>query len=191
MNLGAVSSSVVKLLQKRFLEQGGLGGYTFKVFSTSEVVAGIQNHVGLTLYRIDIDPARRHIHLPPAEIGLPSRHLLGLDLHYLLTVWGSASAEGEQEMLGRCMEILDHHAILSGDDLDHTAPYEWEESDALKLCLESLTHEDMLRLWDSMEGSYQLSVPYLVRTVRLSPVERTEGPPVLSRTHVYVPGVPS
>ena len=39
-----------------------------------------------------------------------------------------------------------------------------------------MKHEDMMRLWDGFDLPYQLSVPYLVRTVRLAPREKSEMP---------------
>jgi hypothetical protein len=38
-----------------------------------------------------------------------------------------------------------------------------------------------MRVWDSLPGDYRLSSPYLVKTLRLEPVEPvTQGPPVTS-----------
>jgi len=50
--------------------------------------------------------------------------------------------------------------------------------------LASMNHEDMMRLWDGFDLPYQLSVSYLVRTVRLAhPLE-------LLRCQLQVPGQP-
>ena len=183
MRIDGVSSSLVRLLQRGFTDRyGGLRGFTFRVFRTADFRAGLTSQVGLFLYRVDVDQTRRHVELPRLGPHAPGRYALGLELRYLVTVWGG-SAEGEQEILGQCMEILDRNAILSGDQLDPGAP--WEEGDALKISLESLTNEDMLRLWDSLEPPYQLSVPYLVRTIRLQPEEEAAVGLVDSRTHIW------
>ena len=44
-----------------------------------------------------------------------------------------------------------------------------------------MNHEDLMRLWDGFDLPYQLSVPYLVRTVRIGARESSETP-VTSRT---------
>ena len=67
--------------------------------------------------------------------------------------------------------------------------YAWEPGLALQLTPEPLENEDFLRLWDGFEGPPLLSMPYLLRTVRLAPVERIEAPMVEARTLVGVPAV--
>ncbi len=189
MTIAGASSSLITLRQREFAERhGGLGEYTFKVLSSSEIKTGITKHVTLYLYRVHVDPTRRHIDIPSTEMREPSRFALGLELRYLLTVWGG-DAVAEHQILGECMEILDEHAIVSGALLDPAYP--WEDGDALKLSIEPLANEDMMRLWDSLEPTYQLSVPYLVRTVRLRPVERPGAILVESQSTIWTPAVPS
>jgi hypothetical protein len=89
-------------------------------------------------------------------------------------VWGQRNAEGEQVMLARCMDILDRHALITGPLLDPAYP--WEPEDSLRVAINHLSTEDMLRLWDSLEPPYQLSVPYVVRTARLAARERPIRP---------------
>ncbi len=166
----------------------GLDGLTFKVFSTSDLSGEIANHVSLFLYRVDVDRTRRHAELPRIDRQAPERFALALELHYPLTVWSGGTAEREQEILSDSMEILDEHALLSGDLLDSNFP--WEEGSEIKVCLESMTNEDMLRLWDSFEPAYHLSVPYLARTLLLRPLERSSIGIVESRTNVWTPAIP-
>ena len=75
------------------------------------------------------------------------------------------------------------NAIVSNSLLDPA--YTWEPDDALKVTIDALSHEDMMRLWDLLEPTYRLSVPYLVRTVKLTPVEQPAVPPVLTRVNVF------
>ena len=49
----------------------------------------------------------------------------------------------------------------------------------------------MWRLWDGIDAAYQLSVPYLVRPARLSPVEAIDAPMADTRTLVFAGGVPA
>jgi hypothetical protein len=86
------------------------------------------------------------------------------------------------------MQILDRFAVLSGPMLSTTYP--WEPGLALQVSPEPLENEDFLRLWDGFEGPPLLSMPYLVRTVRLAPVERVDAPMVEARTLVGIPDVP-
>jgi len=191
MKIAGASASLLGVLQRRMVERhGDLEEFSYDVFRTSQFTAGLQNQVSLFLYRVDVDQTRRHVDLQPDKPSHPQRYALGLELRYILTVWGQgAGAEREHEVLSELVEILDRDAIIAGDLLDPT--FDWDDGDALKVSLESLTNEDMLRLWDAFDPPYQLSIPYLVRTMRLSPVERASMPPVDTRTNVYVPRVPT
>lgn len=175
MMIAAASHSLKELLEDRY-DAGEGQAPTFQLLTSGELNdQGItrSNHVTLFLYRVSVDSTRRHIERPGLVARAPSRFSLGLELRYVLSVWGS-SAEGEQEMLGQCMEILDREAIVAGSLLN-TTHYAWEEGDALKLSIDELSNEDLLRLWDSFVPAYQLSVPYLVRTIRLGEVARRGG----------------
>ena len=188
MSIAGASASVRRLLEDHLVATGGLDGYTVSLFSTRGFVSGLTNRVALFLYRVDVDESRRQVHLPRATPTAPSRFALGLELHYMLTVWGSQDPEGEQQMLSRCMDALERHSLVSGNLLHPS--YTWEPQDALRVSLAHISTEDMLRLWDSLEPSYQLSVPYVVRTARLS--AREQADPVLAdtRTLALTQGAP-
>ena len=188
MSIAGTSTSLIKLLEHSYLEaNNGLDSLAFEVFSTTDFSGQPAGHVTLFLYRVDVDRTRRHSDLPRETPQSPRRTALALELRYLLTVWGS-TAEQEQEVLAQCMEILDRHAVLSGGLLDSN--YVWEEGTEIKIALESISNEDMLRLWDSLEPAYRLSVSYLVRTVLLRPLSREEPPLVDTRTNVWTPAIP-
>jgi hypothetical protein len=188
VSIAGATDSIVQLLRTRLTEGGGLDGYTVQAMASRDVRPTLQNRVGVMLYRVGLDPTRRHVDLPRLSPTAPARSALGLELHYLLIVWGLNSAEGEQVMLGRCMQILDRFAVISGPLLSPS--YAWEPGLALQCSPEPLENEDFLRLWDGFEGPPLLSMPYLVRTVRLAPVERVDAPMVETRTLVGIPGMP-
>jgi hypothetical protein len=187
MIIAGVGKTLVHLLRNEFqARHGGLEGLTFELFTTTSFESTPSNKVSLFLYRIDVDPTRRHKQIPPSTFGVPARSVLCLDLRYLVTVWVS-DAEREHQILQDCIEILESHAIISGPLLD--TGYPWEPGDALTLAIDALSHEDMMRLWDLLEPTYRLSVPYVVRSVKLTSVEQPAAPPVLVRTNVIIPRV--
>lgn len=188
MFIAGASASLRRLIEDQLAATGGGDGYEVALFSTRHFTGTITNQVALFLYRVGVDETRRSIDLPRLAPAAPRRTALGLELHYLLTVWGAQSAEGEQVMLARCMDILDRHALLSGPLLDPAYP--WEADDGLRVAPAHLPTEDMLRLWDSLEPPYQLSVPYVVRTARLGARERPDPALAESRTLVFTPQVP-
>ena len=160
----------------------GLNGYSVELFRSAQFTGPPTSTVSLLLYRVDVDEARRYGATPASSSLDPAGRWMGLELSYLLTVWGSASALGEQEMLQHCMEILQQFCIVQGAWL--SPAYAWEPEDALRISLAPMNHEDMMRLWDGFDLAYQLSVPYLVRTVRLAGTPVQESP-VTSRTLAF------
>jgi hypothetical protein len=188
MSIAGASDSLVRLLRLRLAESGGLSGYSVNAMACRDVKPSLQNQIGVLLYRVGADRTRRNIELPRLSHNAPSRISLSLELHYMLVVWGLNSPEGEQAMLGRCMQILDSAAVLSGPMLSPS--YVWEPGAGLQIVMDSMGTKDFLQLWDGFEGPPQLSVPYLVRAVRLTPVERKDAPMVETRTLVGVGAAP-
>jgi hypothetical protein len=189
MSVAGCGQTIVDLLTARLTEAGLLGDYKILLMAPREITRDLQNTIALILYRIDVDQTRRHVQLPRASPTSPMRSALGVELHYLLAVWGKGSAAGEQVTLGDCMSILDANAVIAGPLLSTT--YTWEPDDALKLTINSVSVDDMWRLWEGIDAAYQLSVPYLVRTIRLAPIETTTAPIADTRTLVHAVGVPA
>lgn len=188
MSIAGASATLTALLAAGLAADGGLNGFSVAIMGPRDVRGDLANRIGLILYRVEVDPLRRRHELPRPTPFAPRRDALGLELRYLLTVWGQASAEGEQVMLSRCMDVFDRHPVIAGPLL---APgYPWEPGDALKISPDSLPTDELLRLWDTIDAPYQLTIPYLVRTVRLPAQQRPEAPMVDVRTLVAVPGVP-
>ena len=183
-SIPGASDTLVSLLKQRLevLLGPARDGYAVELFRSAQYTGPPTNTVSLLLYRVDVDEARRYGDSPAAAPTLPGSRWLGLELSYLLTVWGQNSASGEQRMLQHCMEILQEFAIVQGSWLSPS--YSWEPEDALRISLAPMNHEDMMRLWDGFDLPYQLSVPYLVRTVRLAPRQSGEVP-VTSRALAF------
>jgi Pvc16 N-terminal domain len=129
-----------------------------------------ENHEGVSvwLYRIVRDESR--LNDPPSRptpttIKQPP---LPLRLHYLVTPITSRAHDGdpetEQYLMGKILQLFASHPALRGADLKE----ELAGSDAeLHVRLESLTLDEMSRVWEALEGSYQLSVSYEVALVNI------------------------
>jgi hypothetical protein len=106
---------------------------------------------------------------------------LPVRLHYLLTPLTNIQAAGgpqtEQVVLGKVLQAFHDHPVLRGTDLqDDLSGTEAE----LRVRLESLSLEEITRVWDALNGSYQLSVSYEVSTVNIdSHIEPERVSPVL------------
>jgi Pvc16 N-terminal domain len=129
-----------------------------------------QNHEGVSiwLYRIIRDDERLNdppTRPTPTTIKPPP---LPLRLHYLMTPITSRDNDGdpetEQYLMGKILQLFYSHPVVRGVDLKD----ELAGSDAeLHVRLESLSIDELARIWDALEGSYQLSVSYEVAVVNI------------------------
>ena len=187
----SVGTSLADYLTRSYLEatfpdQITKPGGTFSLVSSGRIQE--QNNpndsavnVLIFLYRVSIDPHLRNSgRLSFADMPLPP---LSLALHYLFTFW-SNSAEDEHLVLAWTMlqlhttPLLDA-TILSGDEA------RWSTEDMVQLIPEELSNEDMMRIWDSLEQDYRLSLGYVARVVRIEPEEPAEQSPVIATRFNY------
>ena len=131
--------------------------------------------LSLFLHRVTINEhARNATQLPSKEYASPP---LALDLHFLMTAW-SNSALNEQVILAWSMQQLHQHPNLEVASL---SPANWQPEDRVQVIPTDLSLEDIMRIWDSLQPSYRLSVAYVARVVLIDPAEDIPGAlPVVS-----------
>ena len=156
------------------------GGMVVSLNNPHEMTEKPSEGLSVWLYRIIRDDQRLNdppVRLSATELQPPP---LPLRLHYLMTpVTNSATGnpDTEQLILGKVMQLLHGAAVLRGADLK--AEFSGTEVE-LHIRLEPLGLDEITRIWEALEGSYQLSVSYEVSIVdimadrepeRLTPVE--------------------
>jgi hypothetical protein len=138
--------------------------------------------VSLWLYRITRDPD--FLNLPPERIS-PNQYrraALPLHLYYLVTPLVT-KPEDRQTLIGRVLQLFNDNATLSGATLADSLAGSQE---AFRVTLETLTLEELTRVWHSLAEPYDLSVSYEVQVVSIdSDLEAVETPPVLVRQAGY------
>ena len=118
--------------------------------------------LSIFLYRVDVNRTMRAAW--SAVASHDGRVHLPLDLHFLVTPWAD-NATHEHLILGRAMQCLEVTPILAGPLLDPLAG--WRPHEAVQVCHENLTTEDLMRTFDSLPVDYRLSAPYVARVVRV------------------------
>ncbi|EAR22018.1 DUF4255 domain-containing protein [Nitrococcus mobilis] len=182
--VAAVGESMVRFLNLSFDEDEPVpGNHTSAVLArTEDLVPSNQATVivapalSIFLFRVGYNETMR-----PAWSAVghqQGRSHLPLDLHFLLTPW-AANATFEQRILGRAMQALDSSPILSGPLLVDNATG-WSPNEAVQICLENLSTEDVMRTFDSLPADYKLSVSYMVRIIRIDERRAAVAPPVTS-----------
>jgi hypothetical protein len=140
-----------------------------------EMEENSQEGISLWLYRVVRDDQRLNdppLRTSPHTLKQPP---LPLRLHYLVTPLTSRANKGdpdtEQYLMGKVMQCLHSHAVLQGADLQQELSGTTAE---LHVRLESLCLEELTRVWDALEGSYQLSVSYEVSVVNIDAAQAPE-----------------
>jgi hypothetical protein len=179
--LASVSETLRQLLEDSMLADtgpGGLAGFfgggAIVSLATPEEMTGRQG-VSLWLYRVARDEQR--LNDPPMvrSIGGGAVELvpppLPLRLHYLVTPLTQDSPDTEQRILGRVLQTLHSRSIVSGAALrgDLTG------TDAeIHVHLEALALDEVARVWEALQASYQLSVSYEVTLANIFSIARPE-----------------
>ncbi len=147
--------------------------------------------LGISVWLYRVTRNEHMVNDPPTRVSRNqlSRHPLPVNLHYLVTPL-SDDPEAEQALLGRILQVFNDHVILRGSDLKNSLAGSEQE---LRITLEALSLEELSRIWNALEASYQLSVTYMVQVivieshkepVQVSPVEvkETEYTQIISVT---------
>ncbi|HXJ09380.1 MAG TPA: DUF4255 domain-containing protein [Burkholderiales bacterium] len=157
------------------LAPGGLatffGGASTEVSiaTPEEMIRQKKQGLSVWLYRVARDETR--LNDPPAVRPLAGGGVelvpppLPLRLHYLMTPLAPKAPDTEQKILGRVLRTFHSRPLVSGallrGDLIGTGT-------EISVRLEPMTLEEITRVWEALEGSYQLSISYEV-TLALIP----------------------
>lgn len=172
--LRSTTTTLTGLLQNQLTNHPQLGALFNGVLSVSAAtpddVKSSEQGVSVWLYRIERDA--QTLNCPPRRVSPDNteHHSLPLRLHYLFTpVFKNVGAGGnvsttEQEVLGVVLQTFNDTPLIKGSLLRD----EFAGSDIqLAVRLESLDLEAITRIWDALEGSYQLSVSYEVSIINI------------------------
>lgn len=179
-SIAAVGSSIVRYLRLCFQERPPITDrITNVVLARTEDLVNEPNDLitppslSLYLYRVDFNKTMRAAWSAVGHRDGDSH--LPIDLHFLLTAWAD-NADHEYRIVGRAMQCIENFPILTGPALDPLT--DWATHEAVQLCLEDLSTEDVMRTFDSLPMDYKLSLPYVARIVVIDGRERHADLPV-------------
>jgi Pvc16 N-terminal domain len=177
--LRATSRTLAKFLESKFQADpllSGLfgGGMVVSLNTPQEMNEKPAEGLSIWLYRIIRDDQR--LNEPPVRVSATELQAspLPVRLHYLMTPVTNEQTgdpETEQLILGKVLQLFHSQSVLRGTDLQ--AEFSGTEVE-LKVRLEPLTLEEITRVWEALEGSYQLSVSYEVSIVNIMPELKPE-----------------
>jgi Pvc16 N-terminal domain len=180
----ASTITIRELLREHFESDANLRTFFNPLNGTMVVSASTPQEMvdssiaGLSVWLYHIVRDEQTHNRPPSRIGVDQveRHPLPLRLHYLMTPItdndeGSIGSQLEQSIIGKVIQTLHDHPLLSGaflrDDLvgSHIQ---------IGIRLEPLALEEITRIWDALEQSYQLCISYKVSVVMLGSDQEVE-----------------
>lgn len=112
---------------------------------------------------------------------------VSVNLHYLLSFW-AGSADSEQLVLAWTLRQMHQTPVLDPSILSQEAA--WSPDDVIQLIPEELSTDDLMRIWDTLDPDYRLSLSYIARVVRIDPDAVAEHRRVVAARFDYaVPSV--
>lgn len=164
----------------------GLAGTGITTKSLDKARTGSTNQLNLFLYQTAVNAAWRNQTLPrqsrPNELAQPP---LALDLHYLLTTYGSGDDDQlGQRILGRAMSVLHDHAVLGPQEIKAalTGSDLGDQIERVRITPMALSVEELSKLWTVFQAPYRLSAAYEVSVVLVDSNQPTKAQlPVLRR----------
>jgi hypothetical protein len=176
-----IGNSLARFLQNAYPpELNQIYPCTFKLVASGEIAtedtANLNEVLSIYLHRVSTNENFRGA---TRVQGAPGKQpLLFVDLHYLITYWGT-SPEAEQTILGWTMQQIQQTPILDSSMLSSSAG--WDLTESVQLIPSDLSLEDILRIWDALGPKYRLSVGYVARAVRIDRAIPTDVPVVATR----------
>jgi hypothetical protein len=167
-----------------------------------------QNQVNLFLHQVTYNPGWRNVGLPSldADGKTPLKNPpLALDLHYLLTVYGSDDWQAEA-LLGNALMMLHRFPIIARKDITLAlsllpagafavalqASKLADQIEMIKITPSTLGREEMAWLWTALKADYRPTFPFQVSVVLMEPEAQLGfALPVLSRSIVANPIQPA
>lgn len=189
----AVAEAVIELLESQYDPADFDGNQLeFDVYLAKNFEQPMKAGVSFFLYRIYANSTNR---TPPGRLdqnGQRHRTQLPLDLHFLLSAWAQ-DASLQHAIAGWMMRILEDTPNLPAGLLNKRVPEIFHFDETVEIVLAELTTEELFRIWEVIgNNSYQISVPYVARNVKIETklLQTTALPAQLRTFEVAKPGEP-
>lgn len=205
--IAAVTASLKDLLNDGLLNHdlSTVGSFSVTASPPDRITTGLNepNQLNLFLYQVTANLGWRNSDLPSRDAAGARRSNppLALDLHYLLTAYGSEDLNAEI-LLGYSMQLLHENPILTRAQLRTTLggtvlvdgtilPGPFGSLSALDLANQVeqikispvyLSSEELSKMWTAMQARYRPTMAYTVSVVLIQSTNAVRSaPPVLSR----------
>lgn len=187
LGIAAVTATLHHLIEKGIEPEGAGIPVTTRPPDKARNGANAPNQINLFLYQTMPNGAWRNMDIPrqvrPGETGHPP---LALNLYYLVTAYGENDDDVKgHRLLGRAMSILDDFPVLGSDEINQILLTESglrEQVERVRITPQSLSLDELSKLWTTFQTQYRISAAYQVSAVLIESTRPTKAPlPVLKR----------
>ena len=137
-----------------------------------------QRGISLWLYRVVRDDQLLNRGRERMDVRLEGHRDLPLRLHYLVTpisaIDPDVGPQTEQMLLGKVLQVFHDQPVLRGSDVIPTEELAGEDI-RIHVRLETLSLEEITRIWETLDRSYQLCVSYEVSVVTICSAREPES----------------
>jgi Pvc16 N-terminal domain len=205
--IAAVTAALKDLLNDGLLNHdlSAVGSFSVTALPPDRITTGQTepNQLNLFLYQVTANAGWRNVDLPSRDLNgaRVTNPPLALDLHYLLTAYGSKDLNAEI-LLGYAMQLLHETPMLSRAQLRATlggtplvdgtilpSPFGTlsaldlaDQVELIKVTPVFLSSEDLSKMWTAMQARYRPTVAYVASVVLIQSTGSTRvAAPVLTR----------
>jgi hypothetical protein len=178
----AVGQAIVLLLQDHYRPGDFNTPLDFRLYLARDFAEPMNAGVSVFLYRIFQNGMQKNHTWRPAD-GMASQTVLPLDLHFLLSIWAQ-DASMQHTIAGWMMRTIQDTPVLPASFLNRQFPGLFRREEVVTITPAELGTEELFRIWEVIVNhSYQLSIPYVARMVRIESEEPSDegGRPVQER----------
>lgn len=170
--LAAVGTSIVALLNRRFLDVPAAAAVNLSAFlASANELKTMRNGQGQLIqqpavsvycYKVSVDRETRPGWSAVASAdGIPR---LPLRMHILIASWAS-NATDELRWLGLAAQILESENIFTPPLLD--AEGEWRPDEAVQVVADELALETVSEAFQALSTDYRLALPFIAKVIVL------------------------
>jgi len=176
--IAATTATIQNLLQHQIPKRdAGIPGLKVTTLPPDLARKGINDpQLNIFLYQTTVNAAWRNLDIPtqvrPGESANPP---LALNLHYMLTAYGSENDDESvsHRVLGGAMSVLHDHPLLDAQEISDALAGSGLETqfERVRITPIALPMDEMSKLWTALQSNYRLSAGYEI-TVLLIDSER-------------------
>lgn len=194
-----IVGEILKELLRANLSDTFSGSFTsldsVTLISPKELEGEASDRLSIFLYQIVENAYMKNQPMERIDSGQLRYPSLSLNLYYLLTPYageetGAISGWDIHTILGRAMQILADHASLEGPALRdilgqiNQGDY-FDKIEQIRVILNSLSLDDLTKIWNSLDTSLRLSVCYEVRVIMIESERKKEVQRILEKNTDY------